>query len=158
LAVYNVSLRHPGALFPSIALPPPPVVTAEPVNLEVVQTLPDERLIVLLTIVTYLELWTCSLFRERVHFILEGLKADLALIAINVDETGCPDFVDPRNESVIVPATSEGHEIAMPVDRSIKRAPLIGGIVQVCVIPAQDAAARIGRWVPERHKEGRPWK
>jgi hypothetical protein len=84
-----------------------------------------------LTIVTHSDFDTCTLFRERVHFILEGLKACPAGIAINVDETGCPDFVDPRNESVIVPATYEGDEIAMPVDRSIKRASLIGGIVQV---------------------------
>jgi hypothetical protein len=130
VAVYIVLLIHPGAAFPSIVLPPPPVVTAKPVNLEFVQALPDERRIVLLTIVTHSDFATCTLFREQVHFIVEGLKAYPARIAINVDETGCPDFVDARNESVIVPATYEGDEIAVPVDRSIKRASLIGGIVQ----------------------------
>jgi hypothetical protein len=26
------------------------------------------------------------------------------------------------------------------------------------MIPAREIAARIGRWVPEGHNEGRPWK
>jgi hypothetical protein len=47
---------------------------------------------------------------------------------INVEETRCADFVDAGNELVIVPATDERDEIAMPVDRSTKRASLIGGI------------------------------
>jgi hypothetical protein len=47
---------------------------------------------------------------------------------INVDERGCADFVDARNESVIVSVTYGGDDIAMPVDPLIKCESLIGGI------------------------------
>jgi hypothetical protein len=48
---------------------------------------------------------------------------------INVDETGPADFVDARNEYVIVVATYSDDTIPIQVDRSIKRATLVGGIV-----------------------------
>jgi hypothetical protein len=88
VAVYIVFLIHPGAPFPSIALPPPPVVSAKPVNLEFVQTLPDERRIVLLTIVTHSDFGRCVIFREQVHFILEGLKAYPIIIQKKPDRKG----------------------------------------------------------------------
>jgi hypothetical protein len=41
-------------------------------------------------------------------------------LILSVDEMQCADFVDARNEPVIVPATYEGDKIAIPVDRNIK--------------------------------------
>jgi hypothetical protein len=58
-------------------------------------------------------------FRRQVHFIPRQF-------VINVDETGCPDFVDTRNEYVIGPVTDPDDTIPIPVDRSIKRAKLVG--------------------------------
>jgi hypothetical protein len=47
---------------------------------------------------------------------------------INVDETGCADFVDARNEDIIVPVSSEGDKIPIPIDRTIECTSLIAGI------------------------------
>jgi hypothetical protein len=71
-----------------MALPPPPVVTAKPANLEFVQILPDERQIALLMIATHSDFWTCIHFREQVHFILERLKTDPAGIIPQQDLAG----------------------------------------------------------------------
>jgi hypothetical protein len=42
----------------------------------------------------------------------------------NVDETGCCDFADSRELTVIVPCAFEGDSIPLPVDRHSKRATL----------------------------------
>jgi hypothetical protein len=51
---------------------------------------------------------------------------------INVDETGCADFIGARNEYVIVLATYPDDTIPIQVDRSIKCTKLVGGIVASC--------------------------
>jgi hypothetical protein len=62
-------------------------------------------------------------FSEEMDQVLRHFRRQFV---INVDETGCADFVDARNEYVIVPATYPDDTIPIPIDRSIKRATLVG--------------------------------
>jgi hypothetical protein len=41
-----------------------------------------------------------------------------------VDETGCSDFGDKRETTVLVPSTSEARSVRIPVDRHAKRSTL----------------------------------
>jgi hypothetical protein len=84
----------------------------------------------------------------------------------NVDETGCADFVDTRNVYVIVPATYPDDTIPIPVDRSIKRAALVGGIVAgskaldpLVIVPRKTMEIELIAWgygrshIPFRYQE-----
>jgi hypothetical protein len=62
-------------------------------------------------------------FYEEMDQVLRHVPRQFA---INVDEIRCADFVDARNEYIIVPAIYPDNTIPIPVDRSIKRATLVG--------------------------------
>ena len=51
-----------------------------------------------------------------------------AAFVVNIDESGFQDYSDAKETVVIVPASYPGDSMVIPVDRSIKRASLMGGI------------------------------
>jgi hypothetical protein len=94
------------------------------------------------------------------------LQHVLREFVINVDETGCADFVDTKNEYVIVPANYPDDTIPIPVDRRIERATLVGGIVAsgkgldpLVTVPRKTMKIELIAWgyggsnIPSRHQE-----
>jgi hypothetical protein len=64
-------------------------------------------------------------YAKRLKAMIEGIPREFV---VNMDETGCADFVDAREQKVLVPSTCERTSIPIPSDRSEKRATLVGGI------------------------------
>jgi hypothetical protein len=80
-------------------------------------------------------------------------------LIMNMDETGCADFVDKRKEKVVVPASYPHAEVQIPADRTMKRATLVGAIAgdgsaltPVIILSRKTLEYDLARW---GYREGR---
>jgi hypothetical protein len=86
-------------------------------------------------------------FTEKMAAECSGVRKEFL---VNMDETGCADFVDAREEKVLVPDEYPGITIPIPADRSVKRATLVAGIVAdgkalkpLIIVPRKTVAQQI---------------